>query len=107
MSLIKCPECGKEVSDKATACPYCGNPRSQASKTLVQMDSAPNKRRKYRVRFLIFAPMFFFGSIFSMIAFFTGITNGNFGWAGIWFLVALVGLIGLIVSAIGSWLAAP
>lgn len=24
MSLIKCPECGKEVSDKASACPNCG-----------------------------------------------------------------------------------
>lgn len=24
--LIKCPECGKEVSDKANACPHCGNP---------------------------------------------------------------------------------
>lgn len=24
MALIKCPECGKEVSDKAVACPNCG-----------------------------------------------------------------------------------
>ena len=26
MSLIKCSECGKEVSDKAKTCPNCGNP---------------------------------------------------------------------------------
>ena len=26
MALIKCPECGKEISDKATACPNCGYP---------------------------------------------------------------------------------
>lgn len=26
MSLIKCPECKKKVSDKATACPRCGFP---------------------------------------------------------------------------------
>lgn len=26
MALIKCPECGKEVSDKAGACPVCGFP---------------------------------------------------------------------------------
>ena len=26
MSLIKCPECGKEVSDKAPACIHCGYP---------------------------------------------------------------------------------
>lgn len=24
MALIKCPECGREVSDKATSCPNCG-----------------------------------------------------------------------------------
>lgn len=26
MALIKCPECGQEVSDKATACPRCAYP---------------------------------------------------------------------------------
>lgn len=26
MALIKCDECGKDVSNKAIACPYCGNP---------------------------------------------------------------------------------
>lgn len=28
MALIKCPECGKEISDKAAACPNCGCPIS-------------------------------------------------------------------------------
>lgn len=26
MALIKCPECGKDISDKATTCPNCGCP---------------------------------------------------------------------------------
>ena len=26
MALIKCPECGKQISDKSMACPYCGLP---------------------------------------------------------------------------------
>ena len=26
MALIKCSECGKEISDKATTCPNCGSP---------------------------------------------------------------------------------
>lgn len=34
MALIKCPECGKEVSDKAAACIHCGYPLS-------------NKKEKY------------------------------------------------------------
>ena len=24
MALIKCPECGKQISDKAESCPNCG-----------------------------------------------------------------------------------
>ena len=26
MALIACPECAKEISDKAAACPHCGHP---------------------------------------------------------------------------------
>lgn len=26
MAMIKCPECGRDVSDKATSCPGCGYP---------------------------------------------------------------------------------
>ena len=26
MALIKCPECGKKISDKARKCPDCGCP---------------------------------------------------------------------------------
>jgi len=29
MSLIKCSECNKEISDKADKCPYCGNPMQE------------------------------------------------------------------------------
>lgn len=29
MALIKCPECGKDVSDKAQSCPNCGFPISR------------------------------------------------------------------------------
>ena len=29
MALIKCPECGKEISDKAMQCIHCGYPLSQ------------------------------------------------------------------------------
>lgn len=33
MALINCPECGKQISDKATVCPNCGYPISSASNT--------------------------------------------------------------------------
>jgi len=31
MALISCPECGKEVSDRAPACIHCGYPLSSAA----------------------------------------------------------------------------
>ena len=34
MSMIKCPECGKDMSDKATVCPDCGYPILEAKKAL-------------------------------------------------------------------------
>ncbi len=33
MALISCPECGKEISDMAEACPHCGLPSSQFKTT--------------------------------------------------------------------------
>lgn len=30
MALIKCPECEKVISDKASVCPHCGNPIAQS-----------------------------------------------------------------------------
>lgn len=31
MALIKCPDCGKEVSSQAVACPVCGFPIAKAN----------------------------------------------------------------------------
>lgn len=33
MALIKCPECGKEISDMANFCPNCGFPVSERTKS--------------------------------------------------------------------------
>ena len=33
MALIKCPECSREVSEQATACPNCGYPVNRMNKT--------------------------------------------------------------------------
>lgn len=32
MALIKCPECGKEISDRAVSCPHCGYPIKNLSR---------------------------------------------------------------------------
>ena len=45
MALIRCPECGKEISDKASACIHCGYPLvndRQEKSNMTQTQSAGN-----------------------------------------------------------------
>lgn len=44
MALIACPECGKEISGKAPACPHCGAPS-------VSAPSAAQEREQYAAVF--------------------------------------------------------
>jgi len=66
MALIKCPECGKEISDKANACPNCGCPindnvdKDESSRqleisenTISQLDKRQNQNRKINFKLLI------------------------------------------------------
>ncbi len=48
MALIKCPECGKEISDKAASCPNCGFPIAQGSIT----QEPPQKPKEYDIEML-------------------------------------------------------
>lgn len=48
MSMIKCSECGKEVSDKAYVCPSCGNPISAA-----RANAAPKPKSKKKTVIVI------------------------------------------------------
>ncbi len=42
MALIRCPECGKEFSDKAVACPNCGFPTNQIHNFNSSSQAPPN-----------------------------------------------------------------
>ena len=41
MALVACSECGSEVSDRAAACPKCGNPLSVATTQTAAVAAAP------------------------------------------------------------------
>ena len=38
MALIKCPECGKEISEKAKSCPNCGCPINDQPTQVTELD---------------------------------------------------------------------
>lgn len=48
MALIKCPECGSEISDKAVSCPHCGAPLNRANTPKPSPQSSNDYSNKYR-----------------------------------------------------------
>lgn len=58
MALIKCPECGKEISDRAGACPNCGCPIADAP-TSIKVRALSNdpavRRTKYYINGIVVA----------------------------------------------------
>ena len=49
MALIVCPECGKNISDKASACPHCGLPAeffAGKSNTVDTKDRSSTQKRE-------------------------------------------------------------
>lgn len=57
MALISCSECGKEISDKAAACPNCGNPIASApsvEKTPIYTSAADKPDHKKRNMIIVF-----------------------------------------------------
>ena len=44
VALIVCPECGKEFSDRAAACPHCGCPNDSQAEG--DVDLAEQQRQK-------------------------------------------------------------
>ena len=49
MALIKCPECGKEISDRTEACPYCAYPivKLNENNTVAQKELHNTETKKH------------------------------------------------------------
>jgi hypothetical protein len=66
MALIKCPDCSKDVSDKAAACPHCGSPLAQ---TLTQAAPASSQTAPSQPQPQGCSPIVLFGGLFLAGAF--------------------------------------
>jgi predicted amidophosphoribosyltransferase len=49
MSLIKCTECGQDISTEAPVCPHCGKPNLSIAPTSVAVKSTVPKKGTARV----------------------------------------------------------
>ena len=66
MALKPCPECKREVSDRAAACPHCGSPMAAPKPLQTTEDSALNRNRGCG-DIIIFGPLLLIAIIFIMI----------------------------------------
>ena len=67
MPLITCPDCKKEVSDRAPACPHCGAPIAKAAEPVpvkvVMPDETVLNRNRGCGDIAIFGPLIVIGII--------------------------------------------
>jgi uncharacterized membrane protein YvbJ len=98
MAIIKCPECGTEVSDKAEKCPKCAYPFSIASPQVqTQVIELTSKRYKLQKLLSIFA------SIIGLIIMAIASDSGYSGTQSLGGLLLFVGIIWYIVIRCKIW----
>lgn len=96
MALIKCPECGNEVSDQAEKCPKCGITIAwQSVPQIVQTVELTSKKYKSRQVILRF-------TIIAGIVLLLSLKSDNNFWIIGWILI-LGGIIWLIIVKIQIW----
>jgi uncharacterized membrane protein HdeD (DUF308 family) len=96
MALIKCSECGKEISDKALACPNCGNPVHDTESNIRTIQLT---KKVWKKRLLIGVALFIIG----MFMFASGVTGGNSVAAWFGFFSALIGFFTMMWAKFGAW----
>ena len=77
MALIKCPQCGGNVSDKAVKCPHCGCNLGKA--TIIQHGNRVDAKAMSTAGKIILAVAIFIGSAMCIIPLFTNLYQR--GWA--------------------------
>ena len=94
MALIKCPECGKEISDKAISCPGCGAPMGQQMTSAYQM-LIPQEKYKSSM-----------GSLLRLSVFLTWILGISatvvccFEFQQVWVLVLIIGIVACLLLSV-------
>lgn len=96
MALIKCPECGADISDKADSCPKCGNPMSKARNSSSPITNTQTAVRRGHQRSELRQGLGNALAVFSVIAAFPIGMAAGFQ-AGIW--TAVIGCIAGVVIA--------
>lgn len=93
MALIECPECGREVSDRAKACPKCACPVGRQVQTVERTGKA------WKLVQLVGAGVSILATVWT-VAKLSGSPEAT---AGPQMVGILLGLAAFIVGRIGAW----
>ena len=96
MALIKCTECGNEISEKAEQCPHCGCPLIPLTKDGKKKDS-PLSIVAAVLAFFSVAP--YIGYVAFILAVIDlGLNNKTFRHLGSWFTIVFVIFVAILTS---------
>lgn len=102
MALIKCNECGNEVSDKAMSCPKCGAPIASAQETKAagtQIKTVQETSKKFKLQSILSVLLIIIG--FVMLSATGGVSNSEPSIFPVLFIA--VGLIWFLVNRFRIW----
>lgn len=97
MSIIKCSECGHDVSENATACPNCGNPLVT---TRMFGDNKPLTIQKTLKKWKF---MKLISWVFLVLGVISVLSNDEGIGLGIGITGIFLGIVGLITATLGAW----
>lgn len=100
MALIKCTECGKDISSKAISCPNCGNPISSLNSAELDKDVVTIQltQKKWKKHKLISTTLLIIGFIMIM----NGLAE-NSAFAIYGFFLVFIGFLWALVAKFGAW----
>lgn len=95
MALIKCPECGKEISDKALSCPSCAYP---IKPVVIEATG-----KKWKGLQLIFSIVFAVGFVWLITKACAIDESTSSEPSAIPVFMVIIGFLGYIISRIYAW----
>lgn len=100
MALINCPECDKQISDKASACINCGHPivKTTSQHGLNIGDEQPIELTAKRLKLISFLSFGIFVLGIIIVAASTSESSSGFG-----VLLIILGCISYIINRIRIW----
>ena len=104
MALINCPECSKEISNAAPACPNCGTPiasASEASAAGAQLTTTQLTSKKLKMHTAISVLAVIVGAVWIMVQM-DAVERGSEP-SAIPILLLLLGFVWFIITRIRIW----